>query len=82
MHLVLGTDVMLLEDWTSEDNAPSQCTCPPRRRSSVTFEDEVEQIKGLFLQLMASEYVREKGSLLLPELRPELRPAGFTCIPK
>ncbi|XP_063109692.1 G-protein coupled receptor 161 isoform X2 [Cavia porcellus] len=41
-----GTDVMLLEDWTSEDNAPSQCTCPPRRRSSVTFEDEVEQIKA------------------------------------
>ncbi|XP_012513195.1 PREDICTED: G-protein coupled receptor 161 isoform X1 [Propithecus coquereli] len=40
-----GTDVMLLEDYTSDDNPPSHCTCPPRRRSSVTFEDEVEQIK-------------------------------------
>ncbi|VCW69470.1 unnamed protein product, partial [Gulo gulo] len=41
-----GTDVMLLEDCTSEDSPPSHCTCPPKRRSSVTFEDEVEQIKG------------------------------------
>ncbi|XP_055964525.1 G-protein coupled receptor 161 [Sorex fumeus] len=39
-----GTDVMLLEDYPTED-APSHCTCPPRRRSSVTFEDEVEQVK-------------------------------------
>ncbi|ELW67245.1 G-protein coupled receptor 161 [Tupaia chinensis] len=39
-----GTDVVLLEDHT-EDSAPSHCTCPPRRRSSVTFEDEVEQSK-------------------------------------
>lgn len=44
--LVLGTDVMLLEDYTSDDNPPSHCTCPPKRRSSVTFEDEVEQLKG------------------------------------
>lgn len=36
---------MLLEDCTSEDTPPVHCTCPPRRRSSVTFEDEVEQIK-------------------------------------
>ncbi|XP_022364226.1 G-protein coupled receptor 161 isoform X2 [Enhydra lutris kenyoni] len=41
-----GTDVMLLEDGTSEDSPPSHCTCPPKRRSSVTFEDEVEQVKG------------------------------------
>ncbi|XP_022364231.1 G-protein coupled receptor 161 isoform X3 [Enhydra lutris kenyoni] len=40
-----GTDVMLLEDGTSEDSPPSHCTCPPKRRSSVTFEDEVEQVK-------------------------------------
>ncbi|EGW08785.1 G-protein coupled receptor 161 [Cricetulus griseus] len=40
-----GTDVMLLEDCTSDDNPPPHCTCPPRRRSSVTFEDEVEQSK-------------------------------------
>ncbi|GAB1285641.1 G-protein coupled receptor 161 [Apodemus speciosus] len=40
-----GTDVMLLEDGPSEDNPPQHCTCPPKRRSSVTFEDEVEQIK-------------------------------------
>ncbi|XP_058166063.1 G-protein coupled receptor 161 isoform X1 [Dasypus novemcinctus] len=40
-----GTDVMLLEDYTSDDTPPSHCTCPPKRRSSVTFEDEVEQIK-------------------------------------
>ncbi|XP_032173945.1 G-protein coupled receptor 161 [Mustela erminea] len=40
-----GTDVMLLEDRTSEDSAPSRCTCPPKRRSSVTFEDEVEQVR-------------------------------------
>ncbi|KAF3823452.1 G-protein coupled receptor 161 [Mirounga leonina] len=41
-----GTDVMLLEDYTSDDNPPSHCTCPPtKRRSSVTFEDQVEQIK-------------------------------------
>ncbi|XP_045045818.2 G-protein coupled receptor 161 isoform X2 [Desmodus rotundus] len=41
-----GTDVMLLEDCMSDDQPPSHCTCPPKRRSSVTFEDEVEQIKG------------------------------------
>uniref|UniRef100_A0A452FHE0 G protein-coupled receptor 161 n=3 Tax=Capra hircus TaxID=9925 RepID=A0A452FHE0_CAPHI len=40
-----GTDVMLLEDCTSDDNPLSHGTCPPKRRSSVTFEDEVEQIK-------------------------------------
>ncbi|XP_047376817.1 G-protein coupled receptor 161 isoform X3 [Sciurus carolinensis] len=40
-----GTDVMLLEDCASEDAPPAHCTCPPKRRSSVTFEDEVEQIK-------------------------------------
>lgn len=45
LPLVLGTDVMLLEDYTSDDNPPSHCTCPPKRRSSVTFEDEVEQVK-------------------------------------
>lgn len=52
LPLVLGTDVMLLEDYTSDDNPPSHCTCPPKRRSSVTFEDEVEQVKGWFLSLM------------------------------
>lgn len=41
--------MMLLEDYTSDDNPPSHCTCPPKRRSSVTFEDEVEQIRGWFL---------------------------------
>ncbi|XP_047376816.1 G-protein coupled receptor 161 isoform X2 [Sciurus carolinensis] len=41
-----GTDVMLLEDCASEDAPPAHCTCPPKRRSSVTFEDEVEQIKA------------------------------------
>ncbi|XP_057408693.1 G-protein coupled receptor 161 isoform X2 [Balaenoptera acutorostrata] len=41
---ITGTDVMLLEDFTSDDNPPSH-TCPPKRRSSVTFEDEVEQIR-------------------------------------
>ncbi|KAF6074569.1 G protein-coupled receptor 161 [Phyllostomus discolor] len=40
-----GTDVMLLEDCVSEDQPPAHCSCPPKRRSSVTFEDEVEQIK-------------------------------------
>nr|KAF6413264.1 G protein-coupled receptor 161 [Molossus molossus] len=40
-----GTDVMLLEGYTSDDQPSSHCTCPPKRRSSVTFEDEVEQIK-------------------------------------
>ncbi|XP_059136538.1 G-protein coupled receptor 161 [Peromyscus eremicus] len=40
-----GTDVMLLEDCASDDNPAPHCTCPPKRRSSVTFEDEVEQIK-------------------------------------
>ena len=48
LTLVLGTDVMLLEDCMSDDQPPSHCTCPPKRRSSVTFEDEVEQIKGQF----------------------------------
>lgn len=51
--LVLGTDVMLLEDYTSDDQPPPNSTCPPKRRSSVTFEDEVEQIKGWFLWLTA-----------------------------
>ncbi|XP_060053995.1 G-protein coupled receptor 161 isoform X2 [Erinaceus europaeus] len=40
-----GTDMMLLEDFSSDDNPLPHCTCPPKRRSSVTFEDEVEQIK-------------------------------------
>lgn len=40
-----GTDMMMLEDYTSEDNPPSHGTCPHKRRSSVTFEDEVERLK-------------------------------------
>nr|XP_013805590.1 PREDICTED: G-protein coupled receptor 161 isoform X2 [Apteryx mantelli mantelli] len=40
-----GTDAMLLEDYSSDGPHPPHCICPPRRRSSVTFEDEVEQIK-------------------------------------
>ncbi|XP_014734125.1 PREDICTED: G-protein coupled receptor 161 isoform X3 [Sturnus vulgaris] len=41
-----GTDTMLLEDYNSDGPHAPHCICPPRRRSSVTFEDEVEQIKG------------------------------------
>lgn len=37
---------MLLEDYCSDGPHAMHCICPPRRRSSVTFEDEVEQIKG------------------------------------
>jgi len=37
---------MLLEDYSSDGPSLPHCVCPPRRRSSVTFEDEVEQIKG------------------------------------
>ncbi|KAM7064864.1 G-protein coupled receptor 161 isoform 5-T5 [Acridotheres tristis] len=40
-----GTDTMLLEDYNSDGPHAPHCICPPRRRSSVTFEDEVEQIK-------------------------------------
>uniref|UniRef100_A0A8C9UCP5 G protein-coupled receptor 161 n=1 Tax=Serinus canaria TaxID=9135 RepID=A0A8C9UCP5_SERCA len=40
-----GTDTMLLEDYCSDGPHAMHCICPPRRRSSVTFEDEVEQIK-------------------------------------
>ncbi|NXQ32412.1 GP161 protein, partial [Alaudala cheleensis] len=40
-----GTDTMLLEDYSSDGPQAPPCICPPRRRSSVTFEDEVEQIK-------------------------------------
>ncbi|XP_041320037.1 G-protein coupled receptor 161 [Pyrgilauda ruficollis] len=40
-----GTDTMLLEDYGSDSPHAPPCICPPRRRSSVTFEDEVEQIK-------------------------------------
>ncbi|KAK2494588.1 hypothetical protein MC885_007333 [Smutsia gigantea] len=40
-----GTDMVMLEDYPSEDNAPSHGACPHKRRSSVTFEDEVEQIR-------------------------------------
>lgn len=43
---VLGTEVMLLDDHSSEARPSSHCACPPKRRSSVTFEDEVEQIRG------------------------------------
>jgi hypothetical protein len=57
LPLVLGTDVMLLEDYTSDDN-PLHGTCPPKRRSSVTFEDEVEQIKGL---VSVADGFREMG---------------------
>lgn len=45
---VSGTDTMLLEDYSSDGPLAPHCICPPRRRSSVTFEDEVEQIKGGF----------------------------------
>lgn len=58
LPLVLGTDVMLLEDYTSDDNPLSHGTCPPKRRSSVTFEDEVEQIKGL---VSVADGFREMG---------------------
>lgn len=44
--LFSGTDTMLLEDYSSDGPHAPHCICPPRRRSSVTFEDEVEQIKG------------------------------------
>ncbi|XP_019382852.1 PREDICTED: G-protein coupled receptor 161 isoform X1 [Gavialis gangeticus] len=40
-----GTDVMLLEDYSSDGVHHPHCIYPPRRRSSVTFEDEVEQIR-------------------------------------
>uniref|UniRef100_A0A674JVC1 G protein-coupled receptor 161 n=2 Tax=Terrapene triunguis TaxID=2587831 RepID=A0A674JVC1_9SAUR len=40
-----GTDVMLLEDYSSDGAHHPHCVYPYRRRSSVTFEDEVEQIK-------------------------------------
>ncbi|OXB57056.1 hypothetical protein ASZ78_015094 [Callipepla squamata] len=43
---VSGTDTMLLEDYSSDGPSLPHCVYPPRRRSSVTFEDEVEQIKG------------------------------------
>ncbi|XP_013924786.1 PREDICTED: G-protein coupled receptor 161 isoform X2 [Thamnophis sirtalis] len=39
-----GTDVMLLEDYSSDGINHPHCVYP-HRRSSVTFEDEVEQIK-------------------------------------
>ncbi|KAI1242294.1 hypothetical protein IHE44_0005814 [Lamprotornis superbus] len=42
---ITGTDTMLLEDYNSDGPHAPHCICPPRRRSSVTFEDEVEQIK-------------------------------------
>lgn len=58
LPLVLGTDVMLLEDYTSDDNPLSHGMCPPKRRSSVTFEDEVEQIKGL---VSVTDGFREMG---------------------
>lgn len=45
---VSGTDAMLLEDDSSDGSHALHCIYPPRRRSSVTFEDEVEQIKGGF----------------------------------
>ncbi|XP_028937289.1 G-protein coupled receptor 161 [Ornithorhynchus anatinus] len=40
-----GTDVMLLEDYHSDEASHPPAVFPPRRKSSVTFEDEVEQIK-------------------------------------
>lgn len=45
---VSGTDTVLLEDYSSDGTHAPHCIYPPRRRSSVTFEDEVEQIKGGF----------------------------------
>lgn len=66
--LVLGTDVMLLEDRTSEDSAPSRCTCPPKRRSSVTFEDEVEQVKGWSAAAASGPPGQGRGSGQAPRL--------------
>ncbi|XP_074855892.1 G-protein coupled receptor 161 isoform X2 [Carettochelys insculpta] len=42
---ITGTDVMLLEDYSSDGAHHPHCIYPYRRRSSVTFEDEVEQVK-------------------------------------
>lgn len=60
---------MLLEDGTSEDNPPQYCTCPPKRRSSVTFEDEVEQIKGWFMGV--PQWTRGQGGGLSLTLTTE-----------
>nr|XP_033798382.1 G-protein coupled receptor 161 isoform X2 [Geotrypetes seraphini]XP_033798383.1 G-protein coupled receptor 161 isoform X2 [Geotrypetes seraphini]XP_033798384.1 G-protein coupled receptor 161 isoform X2 [Geotrypetes seraphini]XP_033798385.1 G-protein coupled receptor 161 isoform X2 [Geotrypetes seraphini] len=40
-----GTDVMLLEDCSSDGTQQPHYVYPSKRRSSVTFEDEVEQMK-------------------------------------
>lgn len=38
---------MLLEDYSSDGVNHPHYIYPHRRRSSVTFEDEVEQLKGV-----------------------------------
>lgn len=47
--LWIGTDVMLLDDCSS-DSAQNTRMFYPRRKSSVTFEDEVEQKNGRILR--------------------------------
>lgn len=43
----LATDVMLLDHYTSEPSHSTHCAAS-KRRSSVTFEDQVDQIpKGI-----------------------------------
>jgi len=44
----LATDVMLLDSYTSEPSHSALCVAN-KRRSSVTFEDQVDQIpKGIY----------------------------------
>ncbi|XP_064323125.1 G-protein coupled receptor 161 isoform X4 [Phalacrocorax carbo] len=58
-----GTDAMLLEDYSSDGPQAPHCICPPRRRSSVTFEDEVEQIKGGFREAAKNSVLHVKAEV-------------------
>lgn len=76
---------MLLEDYASDDNPPSHGACPPKRRSSVTFEDEVEQIKGWSVgqprhrPWLGPAHPNIPGLRALPAAAATARPRGHAC---
>jgi len=66
-----GTDVMLLDDFSTDGcSHPQQHGNPSvKRRSSVTFEDQVEQAKGIISTPSKNDFRGEGREFPLYSLR-------------